>query len=99
MSGYTCMNDVSARRAQRDTSRAWVDVRRNSGAAGIDRKTITDVEEYGVSRLLDGLAIELKDGRGGVRLLLVGFLFPNPAAWSGGRFRFRRSLTGLCRPR
>ena len=36
--------------------RAWVQVRRNSGAAGIDRTTISDVEEYGVSRLLDELA-------------------------------------------
>ncbi len=29
--------------------RAWVNVRRNGGAAGIDRKTIADVQEYGVS--------------------------------------------------
>ena len=41
--------------------RAWVQVRRNSGAAGIDRTTISDVEEYGVSRLLDELAMELKE--------------------------------------
>ena len=27
--------------------RAWEDVRRNGGAAGIDRMTIADVEEYG----------------------------------------------------
>jgi hypothetical protein len=31
--------------------------------AGIDRQTIADVEEYGVSRLLDELAADLKDGR------------------------------------
>lgn len=43
--------------------RAWVQVRRNSGAAGIDRKTIADVEQYGVSRLLEELATDLKDGR------------------------------------
>jgi group II intron reverse transcriptase/maturase len=42
--------------------RAWVQVRRNSGAAGIDRKTIADVEQYGVPRLLDELATDLKDG-------------------------------------
>jgi RNA-directed DNA polymerase len=35
----------------------------NRGAAGIDRQTITDVEEYGVSRLLDDLAANLRDGR------------------------------------
>jgi group II intron reverse transcriptase/maturase len=43
--------------------RAWVQVRRNGGAAGIDRKTIADVEEYGAARLLDELATDLKDGR------------------------------------
>ena len=42
--------------------RAWVNVRRNRGAAGIDRVTITDVEEYGVARLLDELAVDLKEG-------------------------------------
>jgi len=43
--------------------RAWVNVRRNGGAAGIDRKTIADVQEYGVSRLLDELVADLKIGR------------------------------------
>jgi len=43
--------------------RAWADVRRNGGAAGIDRKTIADVQEYGVSRLLDELVADLKVGR------------------------------------
>ena len=43
--------------------RAWELVRANHGAAGIDRQTIADVEQYGVSRLLDELAADLKDGR------------------------------------
>ncbi len=43
--------------------RAWEDVRRNGGAAGIDRITIADVEEYGVSRLLDEVAAALREGR------------------------------------
>jgi RNA-directed DNA polymerase len=43
--------------------RAWQDVRRNRGAAGIDRVTLAEVEEYGVARLLDELAAELKDKR------------------------------------
>ncbi len=43
--------------------RAWVQVRRNSGAAGIDGKTIADVEQYGVVRLLDELAADLREGR------------------------------------
>ena len=42
--------------------RAWELVRANRGAAGIDRQTIADVEEYGVAKLLDELAADLKDG-------------------------------------
>ena len=42
--------------------RAWVNVRRNNGAAGIDKTTMADVEEYGVTRLLDEVASELRDG-------------------------------------
>jgi RNA-directed DNA polymerase len=43
--------------------RAWELVRANRGAAGIDRQTIADVEQYGISKLLDELAADLKDGR------------------------------------
>ena len=43
--------------------RAWELVRANRGAAGIDRQTIADVEQFGVSRLLDELAAELRDGQ------------------------------------
>jgi RNA-directed DNA polymerase len=43
--------------------RAWVAVRRNNGAPGIDKTTLDQVEQYGVARLLDELASELKDGR------------------------------------
>src|SRR5918911_347116 len=43
--------------------RAWELVRANRGAAGIDRQTIVDVERYGVSRLLDELAADLREGR------------------------------------
>lgn len=42
--------------------RAWVNVRRNNGAAGIDRITLAMVEEYGVTRLLDQVAADLRDG-------------------------------------
>jgi group II intron reverse transcriptase/maturase len=41
---------------------AWELVRANKGAAGIDRQTIADVEEYGIAKLLDELAVDLKDG-------------------------------------
>jgi RNA-directed DNA polymerase len=40
---------------------AWEQVRRNSGAAGIDRTTIADVEHYGPDLLLDELAVDLKE--------------------------------------
>jgi RNA-directed DNA polymerase len=42
--------------------RAWVAVRKNKGAPGVDRITLADVEEYGVTRLLDELADELRRG-------------------------------------
>ena len=42
--------------------RAWVSVFRNGGAPGIDKTTLGDVQEYGVTRLLDKLATELKNG-------------------------------------
>ena len=42
--------------------RAWEVVRANRGAAGIDRQTLADVERYRISRLLDELAADLKDG-------------------------------------
>jgi group II intron reverse transcriptase/maturase len=43
--------------------RAWVAVRRNNGAPGIDQTTLADVEEYGVARFLDEVAAELREGR------------------------------------
>jgi RNA-directed DNA polymerase len=43
--------------------RAWELVRANRGVAGIDKQTITDVEEYGVAQLLDELVADLRDGR------------------------------------
>jgi RNA-directed DNA polymerase len=43
--------------------RAWGDVRRNRGAAGIDHITLAAVEEYGIDLLLDELAADLKARR------------------------------------
>jgi group II intron reverse transcriptase/maturase len=43
--------------------RAWENVRRNRGAAGIDQTTLADVERYGVVRLLGELAVDLRERR------------------------------------
>jgi RNA-directed DNA polymerase len=43
--------------------RAWVMVRRNNGAPGIDKITLAQVEEHGVARLLGELASELREKR------------------------------------
>ncbi|WP_255284960.1 group II intron reverse transcriptase/maturase [Rhodococcus jostii] len=43
--------------------RAWFQVHSNQGASGIDRITVDQVKEYGVTRLLDELATELREGR------------------------------------
>jgi RNA-directed DNA polymerase len=42
--------------------RAWSQVRRNNGAPGVDQITLAEVEECGVSRLLDELEAELRSG-------------------------------------
>jgi group II intron reverse transcriptase/maturase len=42
--------------------RAWELVRANRGAAGIDRQTIADVEQYGIAELLGELAADLRSG-------------------------------------
>jgi RNA-directed DNA polymerase len=41
---------------------AWRRVRANRGAAGVDRETLADVEEYGVERMLQELQDELRAG-------------------------------------
>lgn len=57
--------------------RAWVMVRANNGAPGIDRLTLDQVEEYGVAVFLDEIATELREGR--YRPLPArGVLIPKP---------------------
>ncbi len=59
--------------------RAWGQVRRNRGAAGIDRQTIEQVERYGVSRMLGELEADLGDG--GYRPLAARRVFiPKPGS-------------------
>jgi group II intron reverse transcriptase/maturase len=42
---------------------AWRRVKANRGAAGVDRETLADVEQYGVGRMLDELHVLLRAGR------------------------------------
>ena len=78
--------------------RAWVAVRRNGGGPGVGRITIADVEEYGVARLLDEVAEDLRDDRW--RPLPARRVFiPKPGSSESGRCRFLRSVTGSWRPR
>lgn len=41
---------------------AWRRVKRNHGAAGVDRETLAGVEHYGVERMLDELQVALRAG-------------------------------------
>jgi group II intron reverse transcriptase/maturase len=42
---------------------AWKRVRANKGAAGVDRQTLDEVEQYGVERFLTELGSALREGR------------------------------------
>ena len=64
--------------------RAWVMVRSNNGAPGIDKVTLAQVGEYGATRLLGELASELREGR--YRPLPARRVFiPKPGAPAGGQ--------------
>jgi len=78
--------------------RAWFQVYRNQGAPGVDRTTLEQVKEYGVTRLLDEVASELREGR--YRPLPARRVFiPKPGPPSSVRCRFPRCVTASCRPR
>jgi group II intron reverse transcriptase/maturase len=42
---------------------AWKRVKRNRGAAGVDRQSLLDVEQYGVDRFLEEIGNELRAGK------------------------------------
>src|ERR1035441_5321855 len=43
--------------------RAWMRVRSNGGAAGVDQATLRSIEERGVTQFLEGIQADLKAGR------------------------------------
>src|SRR5688500_20270955 len=43
--------------------RAWREVKANAGAAGVDKQTIDAIEHYGVERLVQELAADLRQGK------------------------------------
>jgi group II intron reverse transcriptase/maturase len=53
---------------------AWRRVKRNRGAAGVDRQTLVEVEEYGVERLLKELQTELRAGEYRPRAVLRRYI-------------------------
>ena len=61
---------------------AWKRVRRNRGAAGIDRVTISEVEQYGVQRFLQELGEVLRAGEYGAQVVRRAYI---PKADGGKR--------------
>src|SRR5882672_2795542 len=43
--------------------KAWIRVRSNKGAAGVDQATLRSIEEQGVAQFLEGIQADLKAGR------------------------------------
>jgi RNA-directed DNA polymerase len=53
---------------------AWKRVRRNKGAAGVDRVTISEVEQYGVGRFLEELGEVLRAGEYGAQVVRRAYI-------------------------
>jgi group II intron reverse transcriptase/maturase len=64
--GQMCRDDV--------LHEAWKRVRRNKGAAGVDRVTIGEVEQYGVRRFLGELGEMLRAGEYGAQVVRRAYI-------------------------
>jgi RNA-directed DNA polymerase len=64
--GQVCRDDV--------LHEAWKRVRRNKGAAGVDRMTIGAVEQYGVQRFLQELGEVLRAGEYGAQVVRRAYI-------------------------
>ena len=78
--------------------RAWEQVRRNSGAPGIDQITLADVERYGVTRLLDELACGTEGAAYRPLACPPGVDTQAGRAGQAAVVDPSRSATALCRP-
>jgi hypothetical protein len=64
--GQMCRGDV--------LHEAWKRVRRNKGAAGVDRVTISQIEQYGVRRFLQELGEVLRAGEYGAQVVRRAYI-------------------------
>ena len=64
--GQMCRGDV--------LHEAWKRVRRNKGAAGVDRLTIGEIEQYGVRRFLEELGEVLRAGAYGAQVVRRAYI-------------------------
>ena len=91
---FHALDDKVPRRDVLERGRSQV--RRNYGAPGIDRMTIGDIEEFGVTRLLDELELDLRDHR--YRPMAARRVWiPKPGTTDRVRCRFPQSVTASCR--
>ena len=79
--------------------RAWVAVRRNNGAPGIDKITLAQVEEYGVYPAARRAGQRAEGGPLPSAACPAGAYTQAGVPASRGRCRFLRFGTGSCRPR
>jgi RNA-directed DNA polymerase len=85
--------------ARRDVlERAWEQVRRNRGAAGIDGQTIAEVEAYGVARMLDELREQLEAHRYRPQPVRRVYI-PKADGRARGRSEFLEFGIASCKPR
>jgi RNA-directed DNA polymerase len=61
---------------------AWKRVRAKRGAAGVDKQTLDEVEQYGVDRFLEEIGVALKEGRYRAEVVLRRYI---PKADGGKR--------------
>jgi retron-type reverse transcriptase len=77
--------------------KAWMRVRSNRGAAGVDEATLRSIEERGVRQFLEGIQADLKAGR--YRPQPVKRQYNRKGMGSSGHWGYRRYEIGWCKRR